>query len=715
VKLLRALVAAALLPLVAATVLLGVRPAAAASLTQVTNFGNNPSNLNMYIYVPNNVAPRPALLVAVHYCQGSASALYSGYFHDYVTAADQYGYIIVFPEATRSGNCFDVYSPQALTRGGGSDPVGIMSMVGYAESHYNVDTGRVFVSGVSSGAMMTNVMAAEYPDVFKAGSAFMGVPATCFATGSSSNTWNSQCANGQVSKSAQQWGDAARGTYPGYSGAYPRMQLWHGTADTTLNYNNFGEEIKQWTNLRGAGQTPVRTDSPQSGWTRTRYGADATQAPVEGISVSGVGHSLPQSGMVQYAINFLGLNDTSGGQPPPQSGSTLGAAAAGSGRYFGTAINSGKLGDSAYTTIANREFTMVTPENEMKWDATEPSQGQFTFTAADRVFNWAVQNGKQVRGHTLAWHSQQPGWVQSLSGSALRQAMINHINGVMAHYKGKLAYWDVVNEAYADDGSGGRRQSNLQATGNDWIEVAFRTARAADPNAKLCYNDYNIENWSAAKTQGVYTMVRDFKSRGVPIDCVGLQGHFNSGSPVPGNFQTTLQNFASLGVDVALTELDIAGASATGYASVTNACLAVARCVGLTTWGVRDSDSWRSGDTPLLFDGSGNKKPAYTAVLNALNGGTGGGGGGCTATLSAGSSWSDRYNLNVAVTGSNTWAVTMTVPSPEKVIATWNISATWDGSGTVMTARPNGNGNNWGVTIQHNGDHTWPAVSCSAS
>ncbi|MEW1776451.1 endo-1,4-beta-xylanase [Streptomyces sp. NPDC086777] len=300
---------------------------------------------------------------------------------------------------------------------------------------------------------------------------------------------------------------------------------------------------------------------------------------------------------------------------------TLGAAAAQSGRYFGTAIASGRLGDSAYTTIANREFNMVTAENEMKIDATEPQRGQFDFSAGDRVYNWAVQNGKRVRGHTLAWYAQQPGWMQSLSGSSLRQAMIDHINGVMGHYKGKIAQWDVVNEAFADGNSGGRRDSNLQRTGNDWIEVAFRTARAADPAAKLCYNDYNIENWTWAKTQAVYAMVRDFKQRGVPIDCVGFQSHFNSGSPYDSNFRTTLQNFAALGVDVAITELDIQGASASTYANVTNDCLAVSRCLGITVWGVRDTDSWRSGDTPLLFNGDGSKKPAYTAVLNALNGG----------------------------------------------------------------------------------------------
>jgi poly(hydroxyalkanoate) depolymerase family esterase len=316
-KSLTALLAMATLPLVAAGVLLGARPAAAASLAQVNNFGNNPGNLNMYLYVPSNVAPRPALLVAVHYCTGTANALFNGSFHDYVTAADQHGYIIVFPEATRSGQCFDVYSPQALTRGGGSDPVSIMSMVDLTRQRYNVDSSRIFVSGASSGAMMTNVMAAEYPEVFKSGVAFMGVPAGCFATGSSTNTWNSQCANGQVTKTAQQWAELARSMNPGYAGAYPRMQLWHGTTDATLNYANFGEEIKQWTGLNGVSSTPGATDSPRSGWTRTRYGNAGATPPVEAISIAGVGHSLPMSGMVGHAIAFLGLDGTGTGTGSP--------------------------------------------------------------------------------------------------------------------------------------------------------------------------------------------------------------------------------------------------------------------------------------------------------------------------------------------------------------------------------------------------------------
>jgi endo-1,4-beta-xylanase len=311
-------------------------------------------------------------------------------------------------------------------------------------------------------------------------------------------------------------------------------------------------------------------------------------------------------------------------QPASAAAGTLAEGAGQHDRYFGVAIAANKLNDSVYTTIANREFNSVTAENEMKIDATEPQPGQFNFTQADRIYNWARQNGKQVRGHTLAWHSQQPQWMQNLGGQSLRQAMINHIQGVMSYYRGKIPIWDVVNEAFEDGNSGRRRDSNLQRTGDDWIEVAFRTARQADSAAKLCYNDYNIENWNAAKTQAVYNMVRDFKARGVPIDCVGFQSHFNSGNPYNSNFRTTLQQFAALGVDVEVTELDIENAPPQTYASVIRDCLAVNRCTGITVWGVRDSDSWRSYQNPLLFDGNGNKKQAYHAVLDALNEGSDG-------------------------------------------------------------------------------------------
>ncbi|GAA2446758.1 endo-1,4-beta-xylanase [Streptomyces macrosporus] len=424
--------------------------------------------------------------------------------------------------------------------------------------------------------------------------------------------------------------------------------------------------------------------------------------------------------------------------------STLAAAAAEKGRYFGTAVAANRLGESAYVTTLNREFDSVTAENEMKWDALEPSRNSFTFTNADRIVNHAQSRGMKIRGHTLVWHSQLPSWVGNLSGNDLRSAMTNHINRVMGQYKGKIHSWDVVNEAFEDGSSGARRNSVFQQRlGNGYIEEAFRIARAADPNAKLCYNDYNTDNWSHAKTQAVYNMVKDFKARGVPIDCVGFQAHFNSGNPVPNNYHTTLQNFADLGVDVQITELDIAGSGssqAEQYRGVVQACLAVSRCTGITVWGVTDKYSWRSSDTPLLFDGNYNKKPAYDAVLAALGGSSGGttggttgggtggsGGASCTVTYEETDRWGDRFNGRVTVkAGSSaigTWSVTVTVASPQRISATWNGTPSWDSSGTVMTMRPNGNGTlsagsstSFGFTVMANGNWTAPRLgACTAS
>jgi len=289
--------------------------------------------------------------------------------------------------------------------------------------------------------------------------------------------------------------------------------------------------------------------------------------------------------------------------------------------------------------------------------------------------------------------------------------MINHVTQVATHYKGKIYAWDVVNEAFADDGSGGRRSSNLQSTGNDWIEAAFRAARAADPAAKLCYNDYNTDGVNA-KSTGIYNMVRDFKSRGVPIDCVGFQSHL--GTSVPGDYQSNLQRFADLGVEVQITELDVqqGGNQANIYSTVTRACLAVARCGGITVWGVRDSDSWRTGANPLLFDNSGNKKAAYTAVLDALNaGGTTvppttppvttppvttppAGGNGCSAAVSL-DSWNGGYVATVTVTagnsGTNGWTVALTLPSGSVITGSWNASVTGS-SGAVSFANVAYNG-----------------------
>ncbi|MFC5910478.1 PHB depolymerase family esterase [Streptacidiphilus monticola] len=283
--------------------------ASAASLTQISNFGANPTGLQMYLYVPNSVRVDPPILLALHGCQGSGPYLYSS--TDFAALADQYGFIVIYPSTNPGGSCWDVSSDQALTRNGGSDPVGLMSMVTYTEQHYGGNPGAVYVTGESSGAMMTNVMLADYPDVFKAGAAFMGVPYHCFSTGTVRG-WNGPCAAGQVSMTAQQWGDLVRNDAdPGYTGPRPRVQLWHGTADSTLNYNNLGEETKQWTNVLGVAQTPSSTDTPVANWNRARYNSSSGSTQVETYSIVGAGHQLPIQGtpMAAYAIHFMGLDN----------------------------------------------------------------------------------------------------------------------------------------------------------------------------------------------------------------------------------------------------------------------------------------------------------------------------------------------------------------------------------------------------------------------
>ncbi|RQX10182.1 esterase [Micromonospora ureilytica] len=329
----------------AAAALTFATPASAATLTQVTNFGTNPTNLQMHLYVPDRVATRPAILLAMHYCTGTGPAFHSG--TQYASLADRYGFIVIYPSATRSSKCWDVYSPQALRRGGGSDPVGLMSMVDYVRQRYSADPARIFATGTSSGAMMTNVMLGVYPDVFAAGASFAGVPFACFATGGTSE-WNSQCANGQLIRTAQQWGDLVREAYPGYTGQRPRMQIWHGTNDETLRYPNFGEQVKQWTNVHGLSQTPTYTDTPQSGYTRTRYGSSGPMAPVEAISMQGVTHNLPVD--AAQVIRFFGLDGTA---PPTTPPPTDGAC------RVGYTVNAWNSGLTASVAITNTGATAV--------------------------------------------------------------------------------------------------------------------------------------------------------------------------------------------------------------------------------------------------------------------------------------------------------------------------------------------------------------------
>jgi len=337
--------------------------------------------------------------------------------------------------------------------------------------------------------------------------------------------------------------------------------------------------------------------------------------------------------LLTSALTAAGLLVTAS---PAQAESTLRELAAQKGgRHFGTALTVNPLNsDSQYRSIAAAQFSAVTHENEMKWESLEPQRGQYNWAPADSIINFAKANNQIVRGHTLVWHSQLPSWLNNggFNGTQLRSLMENHIEVVAGRYRGDLYAWDVVNEAFNEDGTF-RNSIWYQGMGRNYIEYAFRKAHEVDPNAKLYINDYNIEGINA-KSNGLYNLVVDLLNRGVPIHGIGIQSHLIVGQ-VPSTFQQNIQRFADLGLDVAITELDIRmqmpansaklQQQANDYKTVVNACLAVSRCIGITVWGIDDERSWVpytfSGEgAPLLYDGQYNRKPAWYAVYEALGG-----------------------------------------------------------------------------------------------
>lgn len=279
------------------------------SITKVNDFNAGPTKLGMYTYVPKTLANPAPIIVAVHHCQGSATA-YSTESH-LMPLADKHGFIVIFPNSRSSGGCFDVSSQATLKHDGGGDSQTIANMVKYVVTKYSADANRTYVTGTSSGAMMTNVLVGAYPDVFKAGSVYSGVPDGCFAVSGATATqdppgWSNDCANGKVSKTAKAWGDMTRSYYPDYTGPRPRMQIFHGTADNTLSYPNYQETLKQWSDVLGLTTSKNTANTPQSGYTQTIYG-DGTQytAQLVGYSAQGVGHTVPVHADMDIA--FFGI------------------------------------------------------------------------------------------------------------------------------------------------------------------------------------------------------------------------------------------------------------------------------------------------------------------------------------------------------------------------------------------------------------------------
>ncbi|MEV4703425.1 PHB depolymerase family esterase [Actinoplanes sp. NPDC049316] len=256
---------------------------AAAGLTQVTGFGSNPGALRMYSYVPAGLPAGRPLIVALHGCTQSASAYYGN--SGWSKYADLYAAALVFPEQTSANNalsCFNWFNAGDIARGRG-EALSIKQMVDFAVARYGSDPRRVYVTGLSAGGAMTTVMLAAYPDVFAGGAVVAGLPYNCGVI----------CQYLPQSKTPAQWGQLVRAANPGYTGPWPRVAIWHGTADTTVVPANATELRDQWTNVWGIGQTPAATTTLPGGTVRESYATADGRVAVELDRVPGLGHGAP--------------------------------------------------------------------------------------------------------------------------------------------------------------------------------------------------------------------------------------------------------------------------------------------------------------------------------------------------------------------------------------------------------------------------------------
>jgi endo-1,4-beta-xylanase len=361
-------------------------------------------------------------------------------------------------------------------------------------------------------------------------------------------------------------------------------------------------------------------------------------------------------GLTSFGLLACGSDSDDTSVPDDRvSSMTLRLAAEPTERLIGVALATRKLMNPSYADAA-REFSFVTPENELKWDSVEHEPGVFTFENADTTLAFVEQNGMQMRGHTLVWHSQLADWVKQLTTrEEVLAAMERHISEVVGHYKGRIRAWDVVNEAFTDGmmprlrgsdpndadpmanaGTNGPDSIFRRLIGEDYIDRAFIAAKAADPDALLFYNDYNAEG-AGAKSDAIFAMVSGMLARGVPIDGVGLQMHINTApdNRSPEQIASNMQRLADLGLQIHVTELDVSlcgdqpieerrTLQQARWAGIVETCLEQPQCSAVTTWGVSDGDSWRDQECnggrsePLLFDANYQRKEAYFAVFDTL-------------------------------------------------------------------------------------------------
>jgi endo-1,4-beta-xylanase len=358
-----------------------------------------------------------------------------------------------------------------------------------------------------------------------------------------------------------------------------------------------------------------------------------------------IGASALLAAVVGLALGFAG-RDRVVAEPPapadacpepgpcaaPAGGSPLRVLAEARQLIVGSAVNADALAGERYRAVLGREFSAITPEHAMKWSVVEPARGVYRRAAADQLIAFAQERDQRVYGHALVWHRQVPAWVTGGSFSDQQTAALlrAHVRDEVGYFRDRVWAWDVVNEALDEDGAL-RDSLWLRRLGPGYLADAFRWARAADPDAKLFINDYAIEGINP-KSDALYDLVARLVADDVPIDGVGFQLHWNL-NPLPGSFVDNLRRFAALGVDVAITELDVRipepvtaeklARQADLYGEVVDACLAVARCVSVTVWGFSDAHSWVPRAYPgkgaaAMFDEDLLPKPAYDAVSEAL-------------------------------------------------------------------------------------------------
>lgn len=317
---------------------------------------------------------------------------------------------------------------------------------------------------------------------------------------------------------------------------------------------------------------------------------------------------------------------------------TLADAARKARLLMGSAVSQSVLasGDTNYSATFLQEFDYLTPENSGKWGSLQSAPGVWDFNAHDELVDFAQENDKVFKGHTLVWHSQAPDFINdSLSASELQQLIDDHIYTTLSIYGGQFYGWDVVNEAIDEDGSY-RDSVFYQKLGANYIADAFYLADQLDPKARLYYNDYNIAGINA-KSDGVYNMLKGLVENGVPVDGIGFQMHLTAASaPSYDELVENFNRFVELGLTFNISELDVRVAELpwdqTGklaiqrqiYHRVVSACLEFRECESVTTWGFTDAHSWVDStfgaDDPLQFDEAYNRKPAYYGLLDGLIG-----------------------------------------------------------------------------------------------